>query len=140
MESPRKQVYNLACDLESHINSLCSNPQIKTSSEWIVTLNELKQALLYHDGVTDELIMIENEEDREAQRLPLSCALVASQQTEDMILNCFKTYYLNHSITAARPNSQMEASELIAAIVKTTKNVRRVLRKHSHKFLVIGFE
>ena len=134
MESRRKQVYNLAWDLAFSINSLCRNPQKKTSSEWIDTLNELMRALLDHDEVTDELIRIENEEDREAQRLPLSCALVASQQTEEMILNCFKTHYLNHSI------SKMEASELIAAIVKTTKNVRRVLRKHRHKFLVIRFE
>ena len=140
MESPRKQVYDLACDLASHINSLCSNPQIKTDPEWIVTLHELKRALLDHDEVTDELIIIENEEDRKAQRLPLSCALVVSQQTEDMIVNCFTTYYLNDGITAARPNNQMEARELIEAIVKTTENVRGVLRKHSHKFLVIGSE
>ena len=130
MEDPRKQVSNLAWALDAHINSLCNHPQL-IGKDSIDTLTKLKRVILDYDGIIDELVRIENEQDREVQCLRLSCALVASQQTDAMIANCLVTYCSYDGIPAARLNRQMETSKLIEAIVRTTHNVKVILRNYS---------
>ena len=131
MEAPRTQVFNLAWALDSHINTVCNHPQLINKTESIKTLTKLKRVIFNYDVIIDELVMLENDEDREVQRLPLSCALVVSQQIDDMIANCLVTYCDYEGIPAARLNSRMETSKLIEAIVRTTNNVKAILRKYS---------
>lgn len=129
MVTPREQVNTHTQTLRSHISILCKIP--KRNTELIDSLNKLKVALHDHIATTDELSLLENNEQRDVQRLPLSCAKVASMQIDNMIIQCFtKDGTDAHGNPKTILDSQVEASELTAEVLAGTEEVKRVIDKH----------
>lgn len=126
-EAVRAKVWRFFLALRSHLLTL--NKVDKP--EYLANLTQLKDAIFIHANMTQELCSLQNGESDIEKRLPLSCALVISQQTDSMI-DDFSSVYCGFDGHPRGINSHQEAATFLAKEILEATNDQRVIL-HAYK-------
>lgn len=125
-EAVREKVWKFFLALRSHIVTLHKVDK----PEYLATLTQLKLAIFGHADITHELIPLENGELDVAKRLPLSCALHISQQTDTMIDDFITVYCGFDGHPRAMFNHQEAAISLTNKIVQATNDLKEIVHEY----------
>lgn len=122
-EAVRAKVWKFYLALRSHLLTL-------NETEYLATLTQLKDAIFIHASITQELFSLQSGESDIEKRLPLSCAVRISQQTDSMIDEFISIYCGFDGHPRAMFSHQEAATSLTKEILEATNGQKEVVQEY----------
>ena len=125
-EAVRAKVWRFFLALRSHLLTL----HTVGKPEYLATLTQLKDAIFAHANISHELFSLQNGESDIEKRLPLSCAVTISQQTDSKIDDFISIYCGFDGHPRATFSHEEAATLLIKEILGAMKDQKQVVHEY----------